>query len=179
MKKQLLKTALLATLPFVAIQADNNLTTQNKVNADPFLNDPAFQHFQKLHEEMNRVFEKFNQNFFSDMGIDPQFKTHFSNRLALSPKTDFVDRGTNYELKIDLPGMDESEIKVELKNKLISIQAKSEQNNEEKKDNKIIKQERFVGVISKTLTLPKDANPKKYTTNYKNGVLTVTIEKQK
>jgi len=179
MKKQLLKTALLATLPFVAIQADNNISKQNKLSIDPFSNEPVLQHFQKLHEEMNRVFEEFNQDFFNDMDIDPQFKTHFSNRLALSPKTDFVDKGTNYELKVDLPGMEESEIKVELKENLISIHAKSEQKNEEKKDNKIIKQERFVGMMSRTLTLPKDADPKKYTTNYKNGVLTVTIEKKK
>jgi len=43
----------------------------------------------------------------------------------------------------------------------------------------VIRQERFVGVVQRTLSLPKDANPEKYTTNYKNGVLTVNIEKKK
>jgi HSP20 family protein len=62
---------------------------------------------------------------------------------------------------------------------LISIQAKHENRNEEKRDNKIVKQEHFVGMMSRTLTLPNDADPEKYTTDYKDGILTVTIEKRK
>ena len=174
MKKTLLKTALLATLPLVAIQADNNLTTLN-----PFADDPAFKHFQKLHDEMNRVFEEFNHDFFSDMQIDANFRDHFSNRLGIHPKTDFVDRGDNYELKVDLPGMDKRQIEVTLKDNLISIHAKNERKNEEKKDNKIIHQERFFGEVSRTMSLPKDADPLNYKSDYKDGVLTVTIEKQK
>jgi len=174
MIKKAIQTALLATLPMVALQADTNLTPN-----DPFANDPTFKHFQKLHEQMNKIFNEFDQGFFNDAGINPAFKSHFSNRLALSPKTDFIDKGKNYELKIDLPGVDEKEIKVTVKDNLISIKAKSEQKKEEKKDDKVIRQERFVGVVQRTLSLPKDANPEKYTTNYKNGVLTVNIEKRK
>ena len=174
MKKTLLKTALLATLPLVTIQADNNLT-----QLDPFADDPAFKHFQKLHEEMNKVFEEFNQEFFSDIQIDPNFRSHFSNRLTAPPKTDFVDKGDSYELKVDLPGMEKNEIKVTLKENLISIHAKHEQKREEKKEDKVIHQERFMGVVSRTMSLPKDADPLKYTTDYQDGVLTVTIEKRK
>ena len=166
--KNILKTALLATLPMVAVQADTNLTP----------NDPTLKHFQKLHEQMNKIFDEFDQGFFNDAGIAPAFKSHFSNRLAFSPKTDFIDKGKNYELKVDLPGVDEKEIEVTVDNNLISIKAKSEQRKEEKKDDKVIHQERFIGVVQRTLSLPKDANPEKYTTNYKNGVLTVNIEKR-
>ena len=174
MKKQLLKTILLATLPLVAVHADNNVTL-----IDPFANDPAFQHFQKLQERMDRVFEEFNQEFFSDMKIDPHFKSHFSNHLTFNQRDDFKDMGDSYELKIDIPDMNKDEIKVNTKGNLISIQAKHENKNEEKRDNKIVKQEHFVGMMSRTLTLPNDADPEKYTTNYKDGILTVTIEKRK
>ena len=175
MNNKLIKTALLATLPMVALQADNNLTLN-----DPFANDPTFKHFQKLHKQMNKIFEEFNHDFFDDVKIDPTFKSHFFNsRLgATSPKTDFVDKGKHYELKIDLPGVDEKAIKIDIKDNLISIEAKSEQKKEEKKDDKIIRQERFVGMIHRTLSLPKDANPDSYKSDYKNGVLTVTIDKR-
>ena len=173
MMNKIIKTALLATIPMVALQANNTTTPSN-----PFDNDPTFKHFQKLHEQMNRIFEEFNQDFFNDVAIDPAFKSHFFNKLSSSPKTDFVDKGDSYELKIDLPGVDEKEIKIDIKDNLISIEAKSEQKKEEKKDNKIIRQERFVGMIHRTLTLPKDANADSYKSDYKNGVLTITISKK-
>jgi len=174
MRNRIIKTALLATLPMVALQADTNLTLN-----DPFANDPTFKHFEKLHKQMSQIFEEFNHDFFDDVKIDPTFKSHFFNKLGVSPKTDFVDKGKNYELKVDLPGVDEKEIKITVKDGLISIEAKTEQNKEEKKDDKIIRQERFVGVVHRTLSLPKDANADSYKSDYKNGVLTVTIEKQK
>jgi HSP20 family protein len=174
MKNRILKTALLATIPMVALQADRNLTIN-----DPFANDPTFKHFQKLHKQMNRIFEEFNQDFFDDVKIDPTFKSHFFNRLGTSPKTDFVDKGKSYELKIDLPGVDEKAIKIDIKDGLISIEAKTEQKKEQKEDDKIIRQERFVGMIHRTLSLPKDANPDSYKSSYKNGVLTIDIEKSK
>jgi len=52
MKNRVIKIALLATIPMVALQADNNLTLN-----DPFANDPTFKHFQKLHKQMNKIFE--------------------------------------------------------------------------------------------------------------------------
>jgi HSP20 family protein len=137
-----------------------------------------FQHFQKLQENMNQMFSEFDKNFFNDISMNPRFKTGFSNKISMSPATDFVDKGDKYELKMDLAGMDKSSIDVKLEDNLISIKAKSEQKKEEKKGDKIIHQERFVGMVQRTLSLPKDANPQKYTTDYKNGVLTVTIEKK-
>ena len=173
MKHQTIKTTLLALLVTLGLHADNNLTTVN-----PFANDPIFKHFQKLHEEMNKVFEQFNENLLTDVNIAPDLKLDLFQGLPNSPKTDFVDRGDHYELKVDLPGMDPKSIDVKVKDNLISIHAKTEKEKEEKKGDKIIHQERFYGEVQRTLTLPQDANPDKYTTEYKNGVLTVNIEKK-
>ncbi len=173
-KSKNIKTVLFALiLPLFTLQADNNLT-----NTNPLLNDPLFKHFQKLHEEMNRAFEQFNQEFFADMAIAPDLKMSFGNGFGAPPKSDFIDRGDHYELKVDLPGMDPKSIDVKIANNLISIHAKSEQQKEEKQGDKIIRQERFFGEVQRTLSLPQDANPNKYTTDYKNGVLTVNIEKK-
>ena len=169
MKKQLLKTLFLATLPMVAIHADNNLSV------NPFANDPMFKHFQKLQEDMNKVFEEFNQNAFADMKIDPNFAKGFS----FSPKTDLKDKGDAYELKMDLAGMDDKSIKIEVKENYLSVQAKSEESKEKKEGDKIIQQERHVGVIQRGMTLPKDADASNYKSSYKNGVLTIIIPKKR
>jgi len=169
MKREILKTILLATLPMVAIQADTNLSVT------PFENDPMFKHFQKMQEDMNKIFEEFNHNAFSNINIDPNFSKGFS----FSPDTDLKDKGDEYELKMDIPGMDDKSIKIEVKENYLSVTAKNEESKEEKEDGKIIHQERHVGVIQRGMTLPKDADAQKYKSDYKNGVLTITIPKTK
>jgi HSP20 family protein len=169
MKKQLLKTLLLATLPMVAIHADSNLT------ANPFKDDPIFKHFQKMQEDMNKIFEEFNHNSFSNMKIDPIFSKGFS----FSPDTDLKDNGKEYELKMDIPGMDDKSIKIEVQDNYLSVTAKNEESKEKKEEGKIIHQERHVGIVQRGMSLPKDADAHNYKSDYKNGVLTITIPKKK
>ena len=169
MKNRVLKTLLLATLPMVALQADTNLTQT------PFGNDPIFQHFQKMQEEMNRVFEEFHNSAFRGMTINPSFSREFSFR----PDTDLVDQGKQYELKMNLAGMDDKSIKIDVKDNYLSVQAKSDIKKEQKEGDKIIHQERHVGMVQRGMTLPKDADAINYKSEYKNGVLTITIPKKK
>jgi HSP20 family protein len=136
-------------------------------------NDPIFKDFQKLHEDMNKIFESFNQKFFNDLKVDEKF----FEGSTFTPKADLKDRGKYYEVKVDLPGVEKSETKVKVEKNILTIDAKSEKS-EVKKDDKMIKKERFIGVFHKVLTLPDDANGDKLTTSYENGVLTVKIPKK-
>jgi len=172
MLKKIITTALLALVPMVSIQADNNITK------DPFANDPVFQEFQKLQQDMNKVFENFHKQFFSDMSI-PQIPVDIGSGFSISVKTDVVDKGDHYEVKADLPGVDQKAINVKVKDNILSIEAKTQKSKEDKKGDKIIKQERFVGSFYRAMSLPSDANTDKMTTDYKNGVLTINIPKKK
>ena len=169
MKNRLLKAILLATIPMVAIHADSNLTK------NPFANDPIFQHFQKLQEDMNKIFEEFNKNAFKGIAIDPSFEKNFS----FKPDTDLKDKGDSYELKMDLAGMDDKSIKIDVQGNYLSVTAKSEESKEKREGGKIIHQERHVGMVQRGMTLPKDADVEHYKSDYKNGVLTITIPKKK
>ncbi len=169
MRDRLLKIILLATIPLVAVHADSNLT-QN-----PFANDPIFQHFQKLQKDMNKIFEEFNKNAFKGISIDPNFEKNFS----FKPDTDLKDKGDSYELKMDLAGMDDKSIKIDVQGNYLSVTAKSEESKEKKEGGKIIHQERHVGMVQRGMTLPKDADVEHYKSDYKNGVLTITVPKKK
>ena len=169
MKNKLLKTILLATVPMVAIHADGNLTK------NPLADDPMFQHFQKLQEDMNKVFEDFSKNAFKGVAIDPNFEKGFS----FKPDTDLKDKGDSYELKMDLAGMDDKNIKIDVQGNYLSVTAKSEEKKEQKEGDKIIHQERHVGMVQRGMTLPKDADVEHYKSDYKNGVLTITVPKKK
>ena len=172
MLKKIITTALLAIVPMVSIQADSNITK------DPFANDPMFKEFQKLQSDMNKIFENFHKQFFSDMSV-PQIPVDIGSGFSISVKTDVVDKGDHYEVKADLPGVDQKAINVKVKDNILSIEAKTQKSKEDKKGDKIIKQERFVGSFYRAMSLPSDANADKMTTDYKNGVLTINIPKKK
>jgi len=172
MLKKIITTALLAIVLMVSIQADSNITK------DPFANDPMFKDFQKLQSDMNKIFENFHKQFFNDMSV-PQIPVDIGSGFSISVKTDVVDKGDHYEVKADLPGVDQKAINVKVKDNILSIEAKTQRSKEDKKGDKIIKQERFVGSFYRAMSLPSDADADKMTTDYKNGVLTINIPKKK
>ncbi len=167
--KNLIKVALI-TIPLSLTYADSNVT-----GYDLLKNDPIFKHFQKMQSEMDKMFEEFHNNMFKEMKLTPALTANFS----FSPDADLVDKGDKYVLKMNLAGMDKNSIKIDIKDNYLNIQAKSEDKKEEKNGDKVIFQERHLGVIQRGMTLPKDADGSKYKSDYKNGVLTITIPKNK
>ena len=172
MFKKIITTTLLALVPMVSIQADSNITK------NPFANDPIFQDFQRIQTDMNKMFESFHKQFFSDMSI-PEIPADIGSEFSISVKTDVVDRSNHYEVKADLPGVDQKAIDVKIKDNILSIEATTQKSKEDIKADKIIKQERFVGSYYRAMSLPNDADADKITTDYKNGVLIVNIPKKK
>ncbi len=148
------------------------LLSATALNASGVDGDPVFKDFQKLQEDMNKIFEKFHTKYFN-MDIDDKF----FEGVSFSPKADLKDRGDHYEIKVDLPGVDKTQTKVKVEKNILVIEAESEKVKEQKSD-KMIKKERFVGVFHKSLKLPEDANGEKLTTKYENGVLVIKVPKK-
>lgn len=177
MFKNIVAVALLSALPMLSLNAENNL-----IKIEPFgsvvKNDPFFQEFEELQSDMDKIFEKFHKRAFANMPM-MKMPSGFNDTLSMKLKTDVIDKGDYYEIVADLPNTDSSKIEVKTENGQLSISAKSERRKEEKKDEKIIHQERFVGSFYRSMSLPKDADASSVKTEYKNGVLTVTIAKKK
>ena len=174
MKKLISKLLLVTLLASSNINADSNIT---KNPLDPIINDPIFQEFQKLQEDMNRVFESFNQRFFSNIEI-PSIGDFNTGAFSMSVKTDVIDKGDRYIIKANLPGVDRESIKVEVKDNILSIKAETKKEKEEKKGDKLIRQERFIGSFYRAMSLPDDADSDHLKTEYKDGVLTIIIPKK-
>ncbi len=177
MFKKLISTAILATLPMVALNADNNQSKQNMM-INPFEDDPFFKDFQKIQADMDRLMQNFRSHSMIStpkMSLDSPFSSGFSSNI----KTDVNDKGDYYEVIADLPGMEKAKINVKAEKGMLSISAKNDVKKEKKKENKIIQQERFIGSFYRSMSLPKDADEAKISSDYKNGVLTVKIPKKK
>jgi len=167
MLKRLVMIGVLNVLTLVSVQADTNISKPNA-----FEKTEMFKHFERLQKEMDKVFEDFNKDMFRG------FNSNLTQGINFSPSTDLEDKGDSYELKMNLPGMDDKDIKIEVKDNYLNVIAKSEVK-KEKKEDKMIQQERHVGMVQRGMTLPKDADADKYSSHYEKGVLTIKIPKKK
>lgn len=122
-------------------------------------------------------------------GIDHQFEQMFRDIRAGSPlfstMTDGVlkpilDLGASeseYTVTVEIPGVDEKDLKIEVEKNTMIIRGEKKQEKEEKKKS-YYRQERFYGSFQRTLSLPEDADQDGIKASFKQGVLTVTMPRK-
>lgn len=93
-------------------------------------------------------------------------------------RTDVKEKDDAYEVEIDLPGFKKDEIKAELKEGYLTISAAKNVNNDEKKDGKYIRQERFTGNVSRSFYVGKNLTQEDIHAKFENGILTLDIPKK-
>lgn len=79
-----------------------------------------------------------------------------------------------YEVSIDLPGMSDSDIQIDVTGNVMTIRGEKEETNENK-EKQYYRVERSYGAFQRTLSLPDDANKDDISATMKDGVLTVRI----
>lgn len=79
-------------------------------------------------------------------------------------------------MEADLPGFEKEEITVELEEYAVTIKADRSVEREEKGE-KFYRRERQYGKVERTIPLPAEVTGKSKAT-YRNGVLTITLEKK-
>jgi HSP20 family protein len=147
----------------IVTKQPNNQT--NTVHYDPFYE------IRKMQEQMIKEFNSFNSIFAND----PFFKNSFNN-MSFAPLSDLKEEKDKYIVTLDIPGIDEKNIKIDTKDNILSISA-TNQKSSEKKDENYIQKERYMQSFKRVFTLPSNANMSKLDTKYSNGVLTINIPK--
>ncbi|WP_372743029.1 Hsp20/alpha crystallin family protein, partial [Neptunomonas sp.] len=82
-----------------------------------------------------------------------------------------------YEISIELPGLSEEDIHIDLQGNVLTIQGQKEEVNEDK-DKHYYRVERSSGAFQRTLSLPEDADTEGMTATMKNGLLTLSIPRK-
>jgi len=131
----------------------------SKSDVLPSLGNHPFGSFVQLHREMDRLFNE----AFRSFGM-PSLANLDNGRLMPSvdfsqgfkPSTDISGDDKKYEISIDLPGMKESDVSVELKDRTLTIKGETESNTDTG-DKKYYRVERYYGSFQRTLALPEDA----------------------
>ncbi|HAH60761.1 MAG TPA: molecular chaperone Hsp20 [Treponema sp.] len=123
-------------------------------------------------------------NNFFDNALDAIPDFDFGRSLGM-PKVDVKEDKDAYVMQMDLPGMTEKDVNVELDHNVLTISSHHEENKEEKSDKnekkdeaKWLIRERRVSEFSRRFTLPEDVNGENVAATFKNGVLTVNIPRK-
>lgn len=139
-----------------------------------------------LYVELDKLFN----NFFNSMGAQGEGEENAEEEL-IRPKVDVSGNEKQYTVTVEMPGVDEKDLRVELENGSLRIHgekrrevvagaAEKDGNNakEEKEDKsgaQTYRLERSYGSFQRTLTLPDDVDTAGITASHKNGVLTVVL----
>ena len=95
-------------------------------------------------------------------------------------RTNVEEKDGKYVLSTELPGFNKEDIKMSLKDGVLSIEAAHNENNDEKdKKGNVIRQERYEGSMSRSFYVGKDVKESDIKASFKNGVLSVEIPEVK
>ena len=116
----------------------------------------------------------FGENLFDDF-MDFPFGGKKINTMM---KTDIRDTDSSYELDIDMPGFKKEDIKAQLKDGYLTISASTSANNDEQdKDGRYIRRERYAGSCSRSFYVGEGVKEEAIRAKFENGILKLSIPK--
>jgi HSP20 family protein len=92
-------------------------------------------------------------------------------------RLDLTENDTGYIVKAEIPGVKKEDISVSLEGGTVSIAAEVKREKEDKEGDKLLRSERYYGMVSRSFTLPVDIDMAKAVAAYDGGVLTLTLPK--
>ena len=114
-----------------------------------------------------------NFDLFDDMFGDPFFTKH-ENKIM---KTDIKERKHSYVIDVDLPGFDKKDIKIDVTDGYLTINAKVSSEDKEDKHEKYVRRERYFGECSRSFYVGENVESENIKASFKNGILSLEIPK--
>ena len=92
-------------------------------------------------------------------------------------QTDIKEYETAYELEMELPGYQKSDIQIELKDGYLTISAVHEKNTDEK-NGRYIRKERYTGSCRRSFFIGKHVTQEDVRAAFENGILRLSFPKE-
>jgi HSP20 family protein len=125
-----------------------------------------FRELSTLQDRINRVFRE------SRSAEDESLTTS-----SFSPAVDVYEDEHKVTLKIEVPGIDEKDIDVQVENNILTVHGERKIEKEEKEEN-YRRVERQYGSFTRTFTLPQTVDTESVSATYDKGVLKIALPKK-
>lgn len=111
--------------------------------------------------------------------LDDFFDFPFDGRRTEMMSTDIKDTDTGYEITMSLPGVEKEDVKAQLKDGYLTIQASANNKKDEKDDKgRYIRRERYSGSCSRSFYVGDQITEADIKAKFENGALVLTIPKK-
>ena len=120
-----------------------------------------------LQSDINRLFDAF---------MSPFDESAFNNEKVM-PKLDIAELKDKYEIKAELPGIDEKDINLSLEDGVLKISGEKKSETENKEKGYYLRECSY-GSFSRSVRLPDNISEDKIEANFNKGVLTIDMPKK-
>ena len=118
-------------------------------------------------------------DFFGDKGSLGYFVSPLHGEsLPNNFKVDIKDSDNSYVFQAELPGIRKEDLHVTVDGSTVTIAAEVKQHDEQTKDEKVVRSERYFESVSRSFQLPVDIDQETANASYENGVLQLTLPKK-
>jgi len=152
------------------IQLKKDATAQQQQQVQKQQMDP-FRDMILLQQRMEQLFGNTLNPY---CGI-PEYEAVFDVEV-LQPM-DLRETPEAFVVQMDLPGLEKSDITIEVKDHVLAVSGERKQATKKQKGEKILLQERSINAFSREVVLPKGVDTGAVSAEYKAGVLTITLPK--
>jgi HSP20 family protein len=148
----------------------NDPDRSSRKDLAPRFSDP----FSALRAEVDSLFDTF-------MGGLPAFSGMFGasggRGFTLTPHVDVRETDKEIVVEAELPGIEEKDISLDLKDGVLTIRGEKKHEYDEKKENYRVMERRY-GSFQRSLRLPDTLDQDKVEANFDNGVLKINVPKR-
>ena len=130
--------------------------------------DP-FRDVLALQNRMNSLFQEYNRT----QGDSNDLMT----TASFAPPVDIYEDEHKIVLKLEVPGMKESDLDIQLENNVLTVKGERKLEKEEKEEN-FHRIERRYGSFYRSFTIPNTVNAESVKAGYDAGVLRIQLEKR-
>ncbi|MCL5668584.1 MAG: Hsp20/alpha crystallin family protein [Gammaproteobacteria bacterium] len=123
------------------------------------------------YEPFEGLFEDVMKNWFRPL----------RRELAVQPMQitlDLTENDKEYNVRAEIPGVKKEDISITIDGNRVSLSAEIKKEKEEKKDEKVLRSERYYGRVYRSFTLDQDVDEGKAEAKYKDGVLELKLPKK-
>lgn len=117
-----------------------------------------------------------NLNLFDDFFAPFSGVVNDTVARGYRPSVDIYEKEDRLCIEAELPGFDKENIKVDVNGRLLTIGGERVSNEEVKDENKY-RRERHYGSFERSFKLPFEVNEEQISATYKDGILTLLVEK--
>jgi HSP20 family protein len=116
--------------------------------------------------------------FYMPNLFDDDFFPVLTNRTSSMPAVNIREDEKNYFLDLAIPGIDKKDLKIDINEDVLTISSETKNENEESRDG--YKRKEFsYSSFCRNFFIPENVEREQIEANYKDGILSVALPKQK